>query len=144
MAVPSHNNLDSSIDPTRDQVRRLRDSGRDGPVVMMNLLKFRETALYPPEAGMAACSGKEAYDRYQHAFTVAVGAISQAEVVYDGPCEQVFIGQPGTDAADWDKLLLVRYPSRQHFLAMMADDSYREALVHRYAGLERTVLIQCG
>ena len=111
---------------------------------MMNLLKFRETANYPAEAGMAPCSGKEAYDRYQHAFTVAVGAVSQAEVLYDGPCEQVFIGQPGTEAADWDKLLLVRYPTRQHFLNMMADESYRDALVHRYAGLERTVLIQCG
>ncbi|WP_310476416.1 hypothetical protein [Sandarakinorhabdus sp.] len=144
MAIPSHNNLDASIDPTRDQVRNLRDHGRDGPVVMMNLLKFRETANYPADAGMAPCSGKEAYDRYQHAFTVAVGAISQAEVLYDGPCEQLFIGQSGTDAADWDKLLLVRYPTRQHFLTMMANDSYRDALVHRYAGLERTVLIQCG
>lgn len=144
MAIPSHNNLDASIDPTRDQVRNLRDNGRDGPVVMMNLLKFRETANYPAETGMAPCSGKEAYDRYQHAFTVAVGAVSQAEVLYDGPCEQVFIGQAGTDAADWDKLLLVRYPTRQHFLNMMADTSYRDALVHRYAGLERTVLIQCG
>ncbi len=144
MAIPSHNNHDSSIDPTRDQVRNLRDHGRGGPVVMMNLLKFRETANYSPEAGMASCSGKAAYARYQHAFTVAVGAISQAEVLYDGPCEQVFIGQAGTDATNWDKLLLVRYPSRQHFLAMMADDSYRDALVHRYAGLERTVLIQCA
>lgn len=144
MAAPSHANVDASIDPTRDQVRHLRDSGRDGPVVMMNLLKFRETATYPPEAGLAPCSGRQAYDRYQHAFTVAVGAISQAEVIYDGPCEQVFIGQVSTDATDWDKLLLVRYPSRLHFLAMMADETYREALVHRYAGLERTVLIQCG
>lgn len=144
MAIPSHNNYDSSIDLTRDQVRNLRDHGRDGPVVMMNLLKFRKTANYSPDAGMASCSGKAAYDRYQHAFTVAVGAISQAEVLYDGPCEQVFIGQAGTDATNWDKLLLVRYPSRQHFLAMMADDSYRDALVHRYAGLERTVLIQCA
>lgn len=144
MAVPSHTNHDASIDPTREQVRRLRDHGGEGPVVMMNLLKFRETAQYPAETGMAPCSGKEAYERYQHAFTVAVGALSQAEVLYDGPCEQVFIGEAGTDAADWDQLLLVRYPSRQHFLGMMADDIYRDALVHRYAGLERTVLIQCG
>ena len=40
------------------------------------------------------------------------------------------------------KCLLVRYPSRQHFLAMMANAAYREALVHRYAGLERTILLQ--
>ena len=37
--------------------------------------------------------------------------------------------------------LLVRYPSRPHFLAMMANAAYREALVHRCAGLERTVLL---
>ncbi len=144
MAIPTHANHDAGIDPTRDQVRALRDSGRDGPVVMMNLLKFRTTASYPPELGMAPCSGQEAYARYQRAFTVAVAGVSEAQVLYDGPCEQVFIGAAGTPEADWDKLLLVRYPSRQHFLAMMADDSYRDALVHRYAGLERTVLIQCG
>jgi hypothetical protein len=144
MAIPTHRNHDASIDPSREQVRNLRDHGRDGPVVMMNLLKFREVAEYPAEMGIAQCSGESAYARYQHAFTVAVGAVSQAEVLYDGPCEQVFIGQAGTDAANWDKMLLVRYPTRQHFLAMMADDSYRDALVHRYAGLERTVLIQCA
>jgi uncharacterized protein (DUF1330 family) len=144
MAIPTHSNIDTSIDPTRDQVRALRDSGRDGPVVMLNLLKFHAVARYPAELGLAACSGEAAYARYQHAFTAAVGAISQAEVLYDGPCEQVFIGQAGSDAADWDKALIVRYPSRQHFLAMMADDGYRDALVHRYAGLARTVLIQCG
>lgn len=27
--------------------------------------------------------------------------------------------------------LLVRYPSRQHFLSMMANAAYRDALVHR-------------
>lgn len=136
--------IDRSIDPTADQVRALRDQGRDGPIVMMNLLKFRAQADYPADSGMTPCTGAEAYARYAHAFTVLVGEVSQAEVIYDGPCEQVFIGQAGTEATDWDKLLLVRYPSRQHFLAMMADATYRAALVHRYAGLERTILIQCG
>jgi uncharacterized protein (DUF1330 family) len=136
--------IDRSIDPTADQVRTLRDSGRDGPIVMLNLLKFRDVAAYPPDAGMAPCSGAEAYARYQHNFTVTVGAVSQAEVIFDGPCEQAFIGMAGTPETDWDRVLLVRYPSRQHFLAMMADADYRAGLVHRYAGLARTVLIQCG
>lgn len=144
MAIPAHSNHNPSIDPTRDQVRNLRDHGSDGPVVMMNLLKFRELAEYPMEMNIEPCTGQEAYALYQHAFTVAVGAVSQAEVLYDGPCEQVFIGQAGSDAADWDKLLLVRYPTREHFLTMMADHNYRDALVHRYAGLERTLLIQCA
>ena len=136
--------IDRSIDPTADQVRALRDRGPDGPIVMVNLLKFRDRAAYPEGSGVAPCGGAEAYARYQHAFTVTVGATSQAEVIYDGPVQQVFIGDPAAREADWDKVLIVRYPSRQHFLAMMANAEYREALVHRYAGLERTVLLQCG
>jgi hypothetical protein len=65
--------------------------------------------------------------------------VSRAEVVWEGQVDRVFIGDV---TQDWDKCLLVRYPSRQHFLAMMAGAAYREALVHRYAGLERTILLQ--
>lgn len=136
--------IDRSIDPTANQVRALRDHGRDGPVVMLNLLKFRKDAAYPADSGEPEMTGAEAYARYQEAFTVTVGAVSQAEVLYDGPAEQVFIGMAGTPETDWDKVLLVRYPTRGHFLGMMADPTYREALRHRYAGLERTVLLQCG
>jgi hypothetical protein len=136
--------IDRSIDPTADQVRALRDNGRDGPVVMLNLLKFKDEADYPADAGQPPCTGAEAYQRYQHAFTVTVAAISNAEVLYDGPVDQIFIGVAGTNEADWDKVLMVRYPTRGHFLAMMADATYREALVHRYAGLARTVLLQCA
>ena len=136
--------IDRSIDPTADQVRALRDAGPEGPVVMVNLLKFRKQADYPADMNMAPCSGAEAYARYQHAFTVAVGAVSQAQILYEGPVGQIFIGDPAAREADWDKVLIVRYPSRIHFLAMMADAAYKEALAHRYAGLERTVLLQCS
>lgn len=136
--------IDRSIDPTADQVRALRDSGAQGPVVMLNLLKFRKTADYGPDSDQPAMTGAQAYSHYQTAFTRTVGKVSQAQVLYDGPVNQVFIGLAGTPEADWDKVLLVRYPSRQHFLAMMAEPAYREALKHRYAGLERTILLQCG
>ena len=131
-------NADPSIDPTADQVRALRDAGPEGPVVMLNLLKFRAQASYPPGSPHASCSGAEAYRRYQTAFVETVGDVSRAEVVWEGRVDGTFIGDTGEG---WDKCLLVRYPSRQHFLAMMADPSYREALVHRYAALERTLLL---
>ena len=54
-------NFDPSIDPTADQVRALRDAGPDGPVVMLNLLKFREQANYPAGSPHAPCSGTKAY-----------------------------------------------------------------------------------
>ena len=132
-------NYDPSIDPSADQVRALRDAGPDGPVVMLNLLKFRERANYPSESPHAPCSGAEAYLRYQTAFVEAVGNVSHAEIVWEGRIDAAFVGDAGHD---WDKCLIVRYPSRQDFLAMMANADYRDALVHRYAGLERTVLLQ--
>lgn len=134
----------TTIDPTGDQVRQLRDGPAKGPIVMVNMLKFRDRADYPKDfQGDGNVSGKEAYARYQHAFTVTVGETSQAEVIYEGPVQQVFIGEAGTTATDWDKMLIVRYPTKQHFLNMMANEEYRAALVHRYAGLERTILLQC-
>ncbi len=136
--------IDKSIDPTADQVRALRDDGAQGPVVVLNLLKFREVADYGPDSDEPAMRGVDAYARYQTAFVETVAAVSRAEVLYDGPVGQVFIGMAGTPETDWDKVLIVRYPSRQHFLGMMADATYREALRHRYAGLARTVLLQCG
>ena len=132
-------NFDPSIDPTADQVRALRDAGPDGPVVMLNLLKFRDQANYPAGSPHQPCSGAEAYRRYQTAFVESVGDVSGAEVVWEGQIDRPLIGDA---SQDWDKCLLVRYPSRQHFLAMMANTAYREALVHRYAGLERTILLQ--
>ena len=135
--------VDRSIDPTADQVRALRDVPDEQPITMVNLLKFRAHARYDG-GDEAPCSGREAYARYKHAFTVTVGTVSQAQVVYSGAVQQVFIGRAGEAESDWDEVLIVRYPSRRHFLAMMADPTYREALRHRYAGLERTVLLQCS
>jgi hypothetical protein len=136
--------IDRSIDPTADQVRALRDSDWSGPIVMVNMLKFRKRAAYPSDfGGDAEVSGEEAYRRYEHAFVVAVGDVSRAEVLYRGPVQQVFIGAEATPATDWDMMLIVRYPSKHNFLAMMANDDYRRALVHRYAALERTVLLRC-
>ena len=132
-------NFNASIDPSADQVRALRDAGTDGPVVMLNLLKFRERAKYLEDSPRAPCSGADAYRRYQTAFVETVGDVSHAEVVWEGQVDMPFIGDA---AQDWDKCLLVRYPSRQHFLSMMANGAYRDALVHRYAGLERTILLQ--
>lgn len=135
--------IDRSIDPTADQVRALRDVPDDRPITMVNLLKFRTRARYD-DGDEAPCSGREAYARYKTAFTETVGAVSQAQVVFQGAVQQLFIGATGQPEADWDEVLVVRYPSRRHFLAMMADATYRAALRHRYAGLERTVLLQCA
>lgn len=141
MSFPPANH-NPAIDPTPDQVRDLRDNGPDGPVVMLNLLKFRSLAAYPEGHPDAGSTGEQAYARYERLFIGTVGAVSQAKPLYNGPVMRAVVGQAAD--ADWDRLLIVRYPSRNHFLAMMADETYRDGLVHRYAALERTILLQCG
>ena len=36
------------IDPTREAMAAFRDLPADQPIAMINLLRFRETATYPP------------------------------------------------------------------------------------------------
>jgi uncharacterized protein (DUF1330 family) len=105
-------------------------------------LKFKHKAAYPEGHPNAGISGEAAYDLYEALFTKTVGAVSQAKPLYNGPAMRLLAGADAD--GDWDRMLIVRYPSRQHFLAMMADETYREGLVHRYAALERTILLQCG
>ncbi|MEQ9448601.1 MAG: hypothetical protein RLN70_06785, partial [Rhodospirillaceae bacterium] len=71
-------NVERSIDPTADQVRALRDDPSEGPIVMVNLLKFRDEARYPPESAFGSCNGREAYARYQQAFSVDLNDVSEA------------------------------------------------------------------
>jgi hypothetical protein len=68
---------------------------------------------------MRPCSGAEAYRRYQTAFVETVGDVSRAEVVWEGKIDRPFIGDA---SQEWDKCLLVRYPSRQ---TLSRDDGRR-------------------
>jgi uncharacterized protein (DUF1330 family) len=135
-------NYHADIDPTGARIRDLRDHGPDGPVIMLNLLKFKEKANYPAGHPGAGVSGAEAYARYEALFTQELAEVSGAVPIYNGPVMRVLVGSEAD--GDWDRMLIVRYPSRTHFLAMMSNETYRAGLVHRYAALERTILVQCG
>jgi uncharacterized protein (DUF1330 family) len=123
----------SAIRPNPEQIKALMQAPDDGPVVMLNLLKFKERA-----AGDAG-SGGEAYRRYGDA---AVRMIEErgGKVLWTGKAEQVLIGDP---TQDWDAVLLVQYPSRAAFIEMTSTKEYDEAHEHRAAGLERTIVVAC-
>jgi uncharacterized protein (DUF1330 family) len=131
-----------SLIPTPDQIQALAEQGPEGPLVMVNLLKYRKNAAYEPGRPEAKenLSGREAYQRYgmvamQHVMKRGGG------IVWGGPQKLVMIGD---DQNDWDDVVCVRYPSREAFLAMTQDADYLAAHYHREAGLERTVLLCCN
>lgn len=111
-----------------------------GPVDMLNLLRFRETADYsktPQLAPEEAISGREAYERYI-AHTMPFLAEAGAELVYDGAGGSWLIGP--TDEA-WDRMLIVRHRSTEAFMTFAYNDDYLAGVGHRTAALTDSRLL---
>ena len=122
---------ESSIRPNKEQFVELASSRDEGPVVMLNLLKFKARA--EGEAG----SGADAYKRYGEAALKMVEE-QGGRVLWQGRADQILIGDP---EQGWDSVVLVEYPSRKAFIEMVTKPKYEEAHEHREAGLERTQLV---
>jgi len=123
--------VDISTEPlTTRQLDVLAALAPDKPVVMLNLLRFRDQAAYsdPQEA----CSGREAYKRYARASLETIAAVG-GEVIFSRKAGASVIGPPGET---WDQVFLVRYPSIAAFRAMLSMPQYQAVVRHRSAALE--------
>ena len=113
-----------AVDPTGSDLKAFLESEDDGPVVMLNLLRFKT-------------GGRDTYLRYAtivgETFLPRVGG----EVLYAGDGETALVAE---DGQSWDAVLVVRYPSRQAFSAMVADPEYQEVTPLRTEALEEAVL----
>lgn len=103
---------------------------KDGPVVMVNLLKFRAKAAYP-DGSDAHISGFEAYTRYGMAVKGIIERLG-GRMIYVGQVDGLMIGEC---EELWDQCALVEYPSRAALLEMVNSPEYRAIEVHRDAGL---------
>ena len=127
------------IDPTPAQFEAFSAADQSAPICMVNLLKFRDMAVYEDGRDAGGISGAAAYNLYG-----AVAAKKIAEVggriLWGAPAEMTVIGD---ERDDWDMVAIVYYPSRAAFLKMVAEPDYQAASPHRHAGLERTAIVQC-
>jgi uncharacterized protein (DUF1330 family) len=131
-----------AVDPTAEQIAALAAEGEGGPLVMLNLNRYRERADYaesPPGGDPADVSGREAYERYG---SVALGVLARlgGEIVWHAGGHEVVIG--GSEDR-FDEVIAVRYPSAKAFVELALDPEIGAALAHRRAGLERAVLLRC-
>ncbi len=134
--------MNPAVVPSEAQMRALAESDHQGPIVMVNLLKYRARAAYEPDTPEAKqnLSGREAYQRYGMVAMQHVAACGGG-IVWGGRQMLVVVGGPENE---WDDIVCVRYPSRDAFLKMIANPDYLAASYHRDAGLERTALLCCG
>lgn len=111
-----------------------------GPVVMLNLLKFRERADYTGFETLnpgAEISGKDAYKLYMKYTQPEIEKIG-SRVLFYGSANQFLIG-PTNET--WDAVLLVEHPSVEAFMAFAQNKDYLKTLGHRNAALEDSRLL---
>lgn len=112
-----------AVDPKGSDIQRFVQEDPGGPVVMLNLVRFKE-------------GGRASYDEYAKAvmpFLFKVGG----QPLYAGDGSTALVAEPGQS---WDAVLLVRYPSRAAFLQMVQDPEYQRISHLRTAGLHEAVL----
>jgi uncharacterized protein (DUF1330 family) len=112
-----------SVDSLGVDLDRFIAEDDGGAVVMLNLLRF-------------AAHGRERYLEYVRACTPALHRLG-AVVLYGGDGSTPLMPR---DGKPWDAVLLVRYPSRAAFCALLRDPEYQRATPLRDTALQETVL----
>lgn len=105
-----------------------------GPVVMLNLLKFREVADYSDFQEIKPSeeiSGEKAYHIYMNEAKPLIEKAG-SKVLFYGECNHFLIGPSDVE---WDKVLLVQHESVDSFVKFAKDEEYVEILGHRTAGI---------
>lgn len=114
-----------AVDPRGADLKRYLAEDPGGPVVMLNLLRFRE-------------GGRDSYAAYAEALTTTDLARYGGEVRYAGDGSTALVAD---DGQSWDAVLLVRYPSREAFTRMVADPEYQQVTHLRTEALTEAVLL---
>jgi uncharacterized protein (DUF1330 family) len=120
----------NSVVPNQEQIEGFFQPGPDGPIYMVNLLKFKDKAVY--EDGRATnLTGREAYDIYGAGVSVLLKEFGGA-VMFAADVERLMLGEV---EELWDEVAIAMYPSRKAMLDMMQSPTMEAIMTHRAAGL---------
>ncbi len=107
----------------------------DGPIWMVNLMSYRNVARYP-DGRAERLSGREADDRYA---PLDVLAAIGAEPVFVADVDTQLLG----DEPRWDRVGVVKYPTRRAFIEMQSRPDFQDKHVHKEAGMASTIVSGC-
>lgn len=132
--------MQTYLEPTQESGRAFFMRGIDGPVVMLNLLRFRAVADYaaaPELAPASPITGEAAYRLY-FAHTLPHLEASGGRVLFYGAAGPYLIG-PADDK--WDAVMLIQQASVESFMAFASNPAYLAGHGHRQAALEDSRLL---
>ena len=120
------------LEINQKQFKAFTQLPEDTPVVMLNLLKFKDRVT---ETGL---SGAESYKEYMRQ-AAPFFAKADAEILFLGKPQTMLIGPEDEDL--WDKVLIIKYNTISGFLGMVQAEGYPSHL--RAQALEDSRLIHC-
>ncbi len=122
---------------SKEQIKALAEKGPDGPIFMINLLKFKEKAEYA-DGRQSDLAGRDAYMIYGRGVSELITqyggrAIFAADVTFLslGQVEEL-----------WDEVAIASYPERAAMVNMSMSKEWQEIAVHRAAGLKGQLNIE--
>lgn len=101
------------LQPTREQMKKISSMEDDGPLVFVNLLKFK------PDGGA------ESFKRYEQEFNQLMEP-KGVKSLYQGKCLMSLIG-----TEEWDEIVIVVYPTLSTWKNMTQDKDYLKIAHHR-------------
>ncbi|MGI9328118.1 MAG: DUF1330 domain-containing protein [Pseudomonadales bacterium] len=130
--------VSNRLRPNAAQMQGFSDGASNGPLYMLNLLKYRNKAEYE-DGRDTALTGREAYGLYTQGVRELLKEFG-GSLSFKAYVERLTIGE----VEDlWDDVAIAMYPSRAAMLQMMQSEKMQEIGQHRAAGLAGQLNIEC-
>jgi len=121
--------VENAVTPRPEQIQEFL--AIEGPVMMVNLLKYRERAVYA-DGRDADLSGRDAYSRYATEMKKLVEAAG-GRFVFAASVAGLLLG--GVESL-WDEVAIVEYPSAGSLVQIASSPEFERIEEHRVAGLD--------
>jgi hypothetical protein len=120
----------NKVYPNKEQIKGFLEPVSEGPICMVNLLKFKEKAEYE-DGRDTDLTGREAYALYEEGVKKLLQEIGGG-VGFEGDVERLALGEV---EELWDVVALAVWPSRGVMFEVMQSPDMQAISVHRSAGL---------
>jgi len=122
--------VENKVTPSDAQIKGFFEPGAEGPIYMLNLLKFKKKAEYE-DGRETDLSGAEAYALYGAAVSKILINLGGGGM-FNAKVERLMLGEV---EQLWDTVAIAMYPNRQAMIEMMQSEEYQAIHHHRDAGL---------
>jgi len=123
----------TQVKPSEEQFAQLMEYPKNTPVVMVNILKFKEKTNEGNE------TGQEAYARYYKNTLEFIGK-AKAKLIWKGSVVTTVVGDSENQPS---MIFMVEYPTVDHFLDVITSPEYQKISNDRTIALEYGGLMAC-